>query len=227
MTPSELLEQFRDDVSDIAQPYLWSDDEVYRHMNSAYRQFVRLTKGVADFTTSEVCEVTYSAGDQFVELHPSILRITKARLASDGREVSVKNINDMDKITGEADYGQRPGIDMNATGYVKYLVIGEQRNLARLVYVPDTADTLKLNVYRMPLETITGADSELTDIDADHHEYLSLWMQYRAYSKHDADAYDPKLAERRQQEFLAYCDSVKADWERYKTKTRVTAYGGL
>lgn len=226
MTPAELLEQFRDDTSDTEKPYLWSDPEVYRFMNSAYRQFVRLTKGVADFTTSDVCEVAFSAGDQFIDLHPSILRITRASLASDGREVRVKNINDMNSVVGEADYGQRPGIDMNASGYVKYLVIGEQRDVGRLVYVPDTDDTLKLNVYRLPLKTIIDENSKLDDIEEDHHEYLSLWMQHRAYSKHDADAYDPRLADKRKEEFLIYCDEVVKQWERYKTKVRVVGYGG-
>ena len=227
MTPDELLEQFRSDVSDTAQPYLWSDEEIYRYMNSAYRQFVRQTGGIADFTTEDVCEVPFSAGDQVVDLHPSILRIMKASLASDGRKVSVKNITDMDDLTGEADYGQPQSIDLNTVGYMKYVVIGEQKNKARLVYIPDTAGTLKLNVYRLPLNNVVDSSSNLDEVEEDHHEYLSLWMQHRAYSKHDADAYDPRLAEKRQQEFMAYCSYVKNEWERYKHKTRTVTYGGL
>lgn len=226
MTPDELLSQFRRDVSDTAKPYLWSDGEVYFYMNSAYRSFVRHTGGVADVLTSDVCEIPFAVGDQFIDLHKSILRINRASLASDGRKVEIKNINDMDTVTGEADYGQRPGIDMNSSGSVKYLVIGEQRDVGRLVYVPDTADTLKLQVFRMPLNIIVDANSSFDDIEEDHHEYLSLWMQHKAYSKHDADCFDQRMADLREKEFFNYCSGVKAQWDRYKSKVRVTRYGG-
>lgn len=223
MTPEQLLKQFRSEVVDTAKPYLWSDEEVYRYMNSAYRKFVQETGGVADVNTEEVCEVAYSAGDQFVELHPSILRITRVTL--DGEKLAVKNITDMDKA--EEDYGRPIPTNLDESGTVSCVVIGEKRNLARLVKVPDTAGTLKLNVYRMPLGTIQGASSTFADVEDDHHEYFSLWMQYRAFSKQDSDGYNEGLSKKRQEEFLRYCRDVTAQWERYKSKVRVVGYTGI
>lgn len=224
MSPEELLEQFRSDVQDTVKPYLWSDDEAYRYMQAAYRRFVRETGGVADFNTAEVCEVEFSAADQFIDLHPSILKIARASLKSDGSKVEIKNITDMDTARGEADYGGIAPIDLDATGYVRYLVIGEKRNVGRLVYVPTVADTLRLNVYRMPLGE---AKDGFEDVEEDHHTYLSLWMQYLAYSKPDPDTYDSRRAEIQKKEFLIYCQDVVLQWEKYKTKVRTVNYGGL
>lgn len=227
MNLGQLIEQYRSDTSDTAKPYLWSDEECVRYANQAYIQFVRLTGGVADVSTSDVCEVPYSVGDQFVDLHKSILRIMRASVASDGRKLDVKNITDMDEVMGEADYGQTTTISLDTTGLVKYVVIGEQRHKARLVYVPDAADTLKLHVYRLPLNTLVNDSDEMTDVDEHHHDKLSLWMQHLGYNKHDADAFDARLSALRAQEFEAYCAGAKAEWERYKHKSRQVAYGGL
>lgn len=41
------------------------------------------------------------------------------------------------------------------------MVIGMQRGIVRWVNVPEADDTIKLRVYRLPLNDITGDDQEL------------------------------------------------------------------
>jgi hypothetical protein len=54
----EVLDQFRSDAIDYVAPYLWSDTDALRYMNDAYGMFVRLTGGIADFTTVDTAVAT-------------------------------------------------------------------------------------------------------------------------------------------------------------------------
>lgn len=58
MKVQELYDQFRSDAMDTVAPYLWSDTNVYRYMDDAYKMFVRLTGGIGDFTTQDVAIAT-------------------------------------------------------------------------------------------------------------------------------------------------------------------------
>ena len=57
MTSNELLDMFRRDVMDVRRPYLWTDEEIYAYMNDAYNMFARMTGGISDYTTDDVCLV--------------------------------------------------------------------------------------------------------------------------------------------------------------------------
>ena len=226
MNAGELITAFREDIRDDVLPYLWSESEAYRYLNEAYTAFVGKIGGVADISTEEVVEVPVVTGEAFVDLHPSILRITFARTASNKREVSIVNYTDLLKLLRSSDYG-RGTIDLDATGEVDYLVVGEQRGKARLISVPVGDDTLQLNVYRMPLKALASDSDTLTDVDREHHNALIYWMRHLAYNKADADTFNGPLSDRFKMMFLEYCREAKAEWERYKTKpVRAVSYGG-
>lgn len=59
------------------------------------------------------------------------------------------------------------------------------------------------------------------------HVNLLMWMKYRAYGKQDAETFDRGRRDEYKAEFQAYCRDVSAEWERYKSKVHVVAYGGL
>ena len=226
MNSTGLYEAFRSDVMDTAKPYLWSDDEVWRYANDAYTMFVRLTGGIADFT-SEACEIPVVTGEAIVDLHPSIMRIMGATKRSDNRPIDVINRTDVAQMR-TTDYGLVKQILLDdKPGEIRYFVHGMQRGKARLVQVPKVDDYIDLNVYRLPLVTIDGDGVELEDVSDEHHIHLLDWMKHLAYKKHDADTFDQRASELSKQDFLAYCTQVKAEWERYKHKTRVVSYGGL
>lgn len=226
MDSTALYDAFRSDVVDVEAPYLWSDEEVWGYAADAQNMFVRLTGGISDFM-SEACEVPVSALEEFSELHPSILRIMSATLRSDGSKIEIVN----DTAPGasmSADYGRlRRMLVSRTVGKVSHGIIGLRRNAIRWVNIPAADDTVDLHVYRGPIEKISGPGQEIKDIDDDHHLHLLWWMKHLAYSKNDAETFNKSQAEKCKAEFQNYCAFVKSEWERYKHKTRIVAYGGL
>lgn len=226
MNTNELYDAFRSDVVDTARPYLWSDVEAYRYMADAHRMFVRLTGGIADFT-SDACSVTCPANERDVTLHPSVLRVLSAERQSDSMPVKVINFTDMPVIT-EVDYGRQRQIYNDTTpGPIKYLLIGKQRGIARVVHVPTEEETLLMSIYRMPLLVADGPDKEIVEVDEEHHIHLLDWMEHMAYKKQDAETFNRAKSDEKGAAFQSYCDQVKREWERYKHKTRVVRYGGI
>lgn len=226
MDSTRLLTLFREQVMDTERPYLWSDNEVWAYMNDAYAMFVRLTGGVPDFT-SDICRITAAAGETTSEVSPAILRFMSARRATDGREIDILNSTDLGRMHA-SDYGEtRPFRLTDDTGPVRAMVIGMQRHLVRWINVPEQTQDIDLEVYRLPLGEITGPGQQFDDIDPQHHIHLLKWMKALAYRKDDAETFDRGRAEENETLFIAYCDAVSSEMERYQHKTRMVVYGGL
>lgn len=226
MDSTGLYDAFRSDVVDTARPYFWSDDEVWRYTNDAYRMFVRLIGGVPDFD-SDICAVSVVPGEAVADIDPNILRIMSATRRSDSNVIEIINSTDLGKMRSK-DYGQTKQLVMDArTGPVRYAVLGLRKNALRWIQVPVEADTIDLVIYRLPLVTITGPDQELADVEEDHHIHLLSWMKHLAYKKHDADTFDPNASAKGEADFRAYCAFAKAEMQRYQHKTRTVTYGGL
>ena len=226
MNSTDLHDAFRSDVVDEVGPYLWTDAEIYRYMGDAYSMFVRLTGGVPDFSSAATA-VPIVAGEPVADLHHSILRIMSATRRSDTKPIEIINPTDVGKLRA-SDYGQVKSIVMDTrSGPVRYMVIGMERDKARWVQVPEVDDIADLIIYRMPLVPITGEDQALADVAEEHHIHLLNWMKHLAYKKQDADTFDAQASARGKADFESYCALVKAEWERYKHKSRVTSYGGI
>lgn len=224
MTPAELLDYFRAQVRDDVAPYLWTDEEIMVYMDTAQSMFVRLTGGIFD-VSSDACTVSLSAGERFSDLSPLILNIRRA-VYNDERELNILNLSDIDKLT-TSDYGVVRNLSLsNSVGRVSHMVIGEQRDIARWIMIPDTDATVSLAIARLPLERITSSSQEF-EVDEIHHPFLAEWMKREAYRKQDADTINPKAAEVAEASFRAYCDQVWREWERYRHKPRTVAYGGI
>lgn len=226
MDSTELYEHFRSDVVDTAKPYLWTEDEVWRYAKDAYRMFVRLTGGIADFT-SAATEVLVTTGETTSPLHPSILRIMSAQRRSDGAVVDIINVTDLG-TRRESDYGYYKRLLLDTTtGPVHSMVIGMQKDVARLLHIPTADDTIDLVIQRLPLVDIDRDGLPLDEIDDIHHLHLMLWMKHLAYAKQDAETFDKGKSEDYRLQFENYCAQAIREKERYKHKTRIVGYGGL
>lgn len=225
----ELMDRFRLDVVDTALPYLWTDEEVVSYADDAYRMFVRLTGGIADFTTEEVVRIPLVTGEELYGTHNSILRVMTATLESDGTEIKVLNATDLPNLfTNVTDYGQLRTLAMkNTPGLPKYLIVGMQRNLAKVIQIPVVDDAILLYVYRLPLVHIVDGSHPLDEIEEDHHIHLLKWMKSLAYNKQDAETFDKTKAKEAEDAFRTYCLQCKTEWERYKAKVRVVQYAGI
>lgn len=226
MNSNDLYDAFREDIVDTALPYLWLEDEAYRYMDAAYRMFVRLTGGISDFT-SDATSVTITAGEANSDIHPSILRIMSAFKLSDEQDLTI--INMVDNLTTESDdyFQLMRSIRSTATGPVRKMIIGAEQNKARWINVPEVDDEVSMHIYRLPLTHVTDGNHTLSEVSADHHIYLLDWMKHLAYKKQDSETFDKSKSDECEVNFRNYCAQVKAEWERYKHKTRVVQYAGL
>jgi hypothetical protein len=228
MLSDELFDAFREDVKDTVAPYLWTDDEVYRYMNGAYKMFVRLIGGVADFT-SDITQIAVTTGEVNAEVSPLILKFREARLSSSGRKLDIINYSDLSSTgtSANADYGSIRSLFLNRTpGPVVAMIIGRQRKLVSWVQIPAEDDTVTLDIFRLPLVDITGPGQEFDDVGDEHHEHFLLWMKCMAYGKQDAETFDKGKSGDFREAFVNYTDLADAEAERARSKVRIVSYGG-
>lgn len=215
MTSNELLVLFRSEMNDALAPYLWSDAEVYRYIDDAQKMFCRSTDGIADAKNTVVTDLAVIPGTTWLTLHTSIKLIRRAVRVDTGRPIEILN---------EQDMADRCWFWDGVQGPVKALIIGQEDGQAR-VY-PDSSETMtiRLLVYRMPLEDI-DSDQDF-EIPAKHHFHLLLWAKSLACLKQDAETYDKSRSVDFENKFAAYCEKSTLEDRKEKHKTRVVRYAG-
>lgn len=221
MTPSALKDLFRSDMKDAVAPYLWSDTDVWSYIDDAQKMFCRLTDGISDASTASVVDINVTAGDTWLNTHPSILKIRGATRTSDGRPVDILNYEDL--------AGRGIRFDGRKTP-VCSLIIGMEENKARLTAVAAMNDAIKLLVFRLPLNDITAATVAAAvtfEIPAEHHRALMTWAKHLAYQKQDAEIFDKSKADEMEVGFRAYCADAKLEQGKKRHKVRTVAYGGI
>jgi len=164
---SSMLAAFRDEMADQELPYLWSDAAIYRYIDSAQKMFCRLTEGIEDARTYTLSVVP---GTAWYQIDPVILKVRDATRTDTGREVPLVAL---EKARPE-------GIIFDgATGPLKVLVSGFEKDALRAWPVPDETVTVTLSVFRLPLVRIEEADQDL-EVDDQHEAGLMLWVKHMA-----------------------------------------------
>jgi len=236
VTREELLTEFRRQVEDQAEPYLWSDDEALRYLVDAQDTLVRHTGGIADETVAaadvgdpatRLQDLALTAGEPFSAISEYVLRVRNARLLTANRDVSIANLADLQQVT-RVDYGVTVGYRLNdEQGDVQYGLTDVRDGQVRWVKVPADADTCRLVVFRLPFPRMTIDNDVELEIAGHHHLHLVKWMKHLAYSKEDAETYDKQLADRSKAAFAEYCEQARVEQDRRRFKPRVVHYGGL
>ncbi len=226
MKVSELLSLFRKETDDTMEPYLWSDEEVLAYLNEAQEVHVRLTGGIAD-RRSPLTKITYKTGDQFKKYDEKILRIKGAR-DEENSKLTVQNYDSLETGYLEDDYGRRfnAGLDDGKTGDIQYLITDVEAGDIQLYPIPDHDGEIRLYVYRLPREEITGTASEL-EIPSYHHMNLLNWVKYKAYMKQDVETFDGSRAKEFRMEFVEGITNAKKDKAAREDRKRVVQYGGI
>lgn len=217
MDSTGLLTLFRQEMDDLEDPPLWTDDEVFEYMTDAQKMLCRLTEGIADAQTPAICELALVEGTEWYPVNPLVLKLRKVYRGDTGREVPVINMENL----------ERNGVRFDANASVlKALIAGFSDNTLRAWPVPSETVTLRLAVFRLPLYAITDADQVL-EVNEKDHRHLTLWMRHLAYLKQDADTYDKKQADEYERRFNDYCYRALREQERARRQVGVTAYGGI
>jgi len=209
-----MLTAFRDEMADQELPYLWSDAAVYRYIDDAQKMFCRLTEGIED-ARSYSLDIT--PGESWYETSSLILKTRDATRSDNGRDVPIVNI----------ETAQYSGVKFDgATGPLKVLVSGFERNALRAWPVPDETVTVTLSVFRLPLVRIEEADQDL-EVDDQHEAGLMLWVKHMAYDKQDAETFNKSKSMEYEQRFRQYCAAARVEQERRRRNTGTVIYGGI
>lgn len=197
---SDMLDEFRSEIDDLpaedgsTTACLWSDTELYRYMNEAASATARR---VMSYTQIKTFAVT--AAEPMVRLPDQrVLHVHRAYLTTANRELRQANIN-QDVLRN--DYGvlsRRPDFEVTS-GTPTEFYLDYQPGYLRLYPIPTAADSLVMHLTLVPATIQVGAP--LPFVDEEDIHLMRLYMLYRAYSKHDADTFNPGKARDNEREF--------------------------
>ena len=192
MNLGDLKAEFRVRVMDTERPYLWPDEEVDRWFAEAEMEAAIRSRLLRDSD-----EYDFTAGDTpVVDLSASIFDIQYAELRDAAGQVypiDASSHDDQDKRNRH--WRRNVG---RPTFYIH-----NDRSLI-LNAIPDQDYTMYVEFFRTPSNPMEG-DGDSPEIGEIHHLRLIDWVEFRAYSKPDADAANPGKAKDAEERFISVC----------------------
>lgn len=175
----------RDVLDDAVEPFLYEGAALDSFLNDAQRQVCLRARALVD-STSAATRINVPAGAQRVQLDPAILSVRFARL------------DDACSLTGTTAkrlWKRDPGWDTAGSGTPRYWVPDYEDGYLYLDRPLDVARTLRLSVWRMPMEHEAMEDEGDEPVIPPHwHMDLLDWAAYRAFSSKDSELGDPERA---------------------------------
>lgn len=184
MTVEELIRRVRIRLSDTAEPYLVSDEDLLAFLDEGQREACERGLVLFDTDTPAVCLIDVVAGTASYALDPSILAITRANIGDIA--LPLTPVYKLDTVQQLSD-------TLRATGTPRFFF--ELNNTINLIPTPDADDTLRLKCYRYPLTPITDTGSTL-EVAPKHHQALIHYVCHQAYSLMDGELFDKDAAEK-------------------------------
>jgi hypothetical protein len=188
VTSAELIEQFRIDSEDGVAPYLSADEYVLYWLNEAEEEAAIRARLLREVANPELCEIEVTAGINAYPLHAAVAWITRAVFipedgteADDGICLDLVDEVEMDRL--------RPRW-RTTSEHPRHLMVFDTS--VQLGCLPASDGTLKLEVYRVPLDKIEERTSESPEIARHHHRFLVHWALHKAYNRPDSQVYDPQ-----------------------------------
>jgi hypothetical protein len=206
MTLQDLITLFRNEADDATEPYLWDDDEVTEFANDAEAEACRRARLLVDSTSALTQLLVDPLDAGVIALDPGVVFVRRATLA--GRRPLMRvTVRDLDE--------QNPYWQNAAPGTPRAFVTDFQTGAILLYPVPAEQDLLLLTIVRTPLAEMRDLQDS-PEIAPRFHRSLRYWMLYRAYSKQDSQANDPKKAADSlalfEQEFGKKSSAIDENW---------------
>jgi hypothetical protein len=184
MTLQDLITVFRNEADDATEPYLWSDEELIEFANDAESEACRRARLLVDSTSALTQLLVDPLDAGVIALDPSVVFVRRAQLMS-GRPLARRTVQDMDECNP---YWR------NAAPSVPNTFITDFQTGSILLHpAPSAESVLLLTIVRTPLVEMKNLDDK-PEIAPRWHRALRHWMLFRAYSKQDSQANDPKKA---------------------------------
>lgn len=184
MNLGQLITIARREADDTATPPLWSDDDWKEFANDAENEACRRARLITDATTTPICEVTITSGEEAFTLDPRVIFVRRVKLTSQSQPLTSVDHRDLDE--------QAPNWE-ETTGIPKRWVRNWETRKVRLWPIPVDDDLAKLRVVRLPL-TPMAVNNDAPEINPRLHRSLVFWMLYRAFSKTDTQTMNAKAA---------------------------------
>lgn len=230
MDVESLIDRFRTEVHDTANPYLWGQDEVINYVNDAQEWYCRETGGIADSSSAGVTEIPLTTGQKFAPVDSRILKIRHAQRRSDNKEVDLWNFEDAQfrpMYDNTAYYAPHKLTLDDTQGVVSKIITGMEQYKVRCVYIPAVDDVIDCIIYRLPLVPIAEDVLGNLEIPAEDHILLLDGMKALAYAKQDAETFDKGKQAEFEAKFLAKCAEAQYKREKREHKYRTVRYGGI
>lgn len=198
MDAGDLVARFRVRVDDSTNPPLYSDEVAYGFLNDAVRQAAIRKRLLLDATTEAVCVYDVEGDDDAegsasVSIHDRVLAIRSARWSGSTTPLCLTTLKVLDK--------DRPEWPSQVANVPTHLIVDRQTGKVDLWPAPAEDGTLRMCVWRLPLESeeVEG-ESDEPIVDAVFHTELIDWMAHLAYLQKDSETEDQQravMAERR------------------------------
>ncbi|MDR3159759.1 MAG: hypothetical protein LBU11_12330 [Zoogloeaceae bacterium] len=216
MRAADAIRWFRQDAFDTERPHLWSDDEALRYLADARAAFVADIGGIME-TGGDLGALPVYKGEARVPISPLVKKILRAQLDGERAPLALRHISHLSHIPQ----------DRSPPGTPRFLITGADTGAIRLSPTPDKDYGLTLALRRLPLFPIRELDDEVAEVEEAHIPALIAHMKQQAYSRPDADGYDPNRARTAQVEYHEQMLAARAARERLNWRPARVAYGGL
>lgn len=193
MNLRQLIDAFRARAMDDETPPLWSDEEITEYANEAEEEACRRASLLVD-SSSAASQADMAAGDEYVELHESVIYVRRARLGSSGMPLTPVVSRTMDERV--------PGWELTAAGTPQVFVPDWESGKLRLWPPASASDVVAMTVVRTPLSEMAGDEDE-PEIPKRYHRALLDYMLHQGYLKQDADTLDVAKAAKFEERFAA------------------------
>ena len=202
MNLGALIDEYRIRTGDVEKPYFSVDDELIAWFNEAEKEAAIRSRLIRRDDSFDLV-----AGDASpIDLDDALFDIQYAELrAADGTAYELKpssrEIQDFER-RGWRSLTDRPSCYIHDD---KQLIVNA---------IPDQAYTLYIEFFATPARPMEGPDDE-PGIARVHHVSLIDWVEFRAYSKPDADFMDKGKAQEAERRFtMSFGKRPSADLRR-------------
>lgn len=176
MKASAVVDLARNDLDDVAEPYLWTTPHLLGLVAEAQQEACMRADLLWD-ATSTFCTLAVAAAAVSVPLDS---RISRIEWAGWDNGTTVTPIGAMDEREAERNTPTWRSHTGNPSAFI------QKPNALRLYPAPAAAGTLRLEVFREPLLTTLASTSTL-EVPARYGHMLLDWVLHRAFMTRDSD----------------------------------------
>ena len=189
MNLGELRQAFRREANDIAEPFLWSDENVNSWINEANQEAVRRVRRILRKNAA----IPVSAGQRVVAYDKSWFEIWHAELVSGSYPHHLHQVDEFEMTRMRPDW-------MIDRGVPRQFFVRD----GDLTFDKELTQDMTLNIVYSYLPAPLVQDTDEPEMPDVHHRYLIDWALFRSFEVPDKEVFDPQRSAVCRQRFVHY-----------------------